>query len=108
MVKFFLGEKNINFKIKNKNLDNIWANLAVLKLFQICLEILMEKYFKEILLFNGLSCLFNQVIMFSTLSADSFFDFLFCYFIEVTSMIGERLYLVPSADAIKDDIIEYG
>jgi hypothetical protein len=46
--------------------------------------------------------------MFSTLSADNFFEFLFCYFIEVTMMIGERLYFVPGTDSIKDDLVDYG
>ena len=81
--------------------------MAFLKLFSIFLESWLEIYFDELLLFGGFSCIFNQIIQLSTISADTFFDFLFSYFIEVSIMVGERLYLVPGIDSVKDEIIDY-
>ena len=71
-----------------------------------CLEKFYESQYQEILLINGLCSIFNLMVMLSTLSADSFFEFLFCYFIEVSIQVFERLYLELAFDQSQDWIIE--
>ncbi len=72
----------------------------MLKILQLVLDLAVELILEDLCLSSGYSAYLNLIINLSTLGANTFYVFVLSYFVDVSSQILERLYILIAWDSI--------
>jgi hypothetical protein len=82
--------------------DYIWHIILILKVFEIIVEVFVDRMLKEHLLICPVMTSFAVVQGFVTFGADDFVDFLLSYFVEFLMIIVQRVFIDPGAKELVD------